>query len=32
VAGIDLDHYFEGKDLEELTRKTFDGLGSRCGV
>jgi hypothetical protein len=22
VAGIDLDRYFEGKDLEELTRKT----------
>jgi peptidyl-dipeptidase A len=27
VAGIDLDRYFVGKDLEELTRKTFDGLG-----
>ena len=27
MAGIDLDRYFEGKDLEELTRKTFDGLG-----
>ena len=27
VAGIDLDRYFEGKDLEDLTRKTFDGLG-----
>jgi peptidyl-dipeptidase A len=27
VAGIDLDRYFEGKDLEELIRKTFDGLG-----
>jgi peptidyl-dipeptidase A len=26
VAGIDLDRYFEGKDLEELTRRTFDGL------
>jgi peptidyl-dipeptidase A len=27
VAGIDLDRYFVGKDLEDLTRKTFDGLG-----
>ena len=27
VAGVDLDSYFEGKDLEELTRRTFDGLG-----
>lgn len=27
AAGIDLDRYFEGKDLEDLTRKTFDGLG-----
>ena len=27
VAGIDLDRYFEGKDLEDLTRRTFDGLG-----
>jgi peptidyl-dipeptidase A len=27
VAGVDLDRYFEGKDLEDLTRKTFDGLG-----
>ena len=27
VAGIDLDRYFVGKDLEELTRETFDGLG-----
>jgi peptidyl-dipeptidase A len=27
VAGIDLDRYFEGRDLEDLTRKTFDGLG-----
>ena len=27
VAGVDLDRYFEEKDLEELTRKTFDGLG-----
>ncbi len=27
AAGIDLDRYFVGKDLEDLTRKTFDGLG-----
>ncbi len=27
VAGVDLDGYFEGRDLEELTRRTFDGLG-----
>jgi peptidyl-dipeptidase A len=27
VAGVDLDRYFEGKDLEDLTRRTFDGLG-----
>jgi peptidyl-dipeptidase A len=27
VAGIDLDRYFEGKALEELTGNTFDGLG-----
>jgi peptidyl-dipeptidase A len=27
VAGVDLDGYFGGKDLEELTRRTFDGLG-----
>jgi peptidyl-dipeptidase A len=27
VAGVDLDRYFVGKDLEDLTRKTFDGLG-----
>jgi peptidyl-dipeptidase A len=27
VAGIDLDRYFAGKDLEDLTQKTFDGLG-----
>jgi peptidyl-dipeptidase A len=27
VAGIDLDRYFEAKDLEDLTRKTFDRLG-----
>jgi peptidyl-dipeptidase A len=27
VAGVDLDRYFVGEDLEELTRKTFDRLG-----
>jgi len=27
IAGIDLDRYFEGKDLEDLTRRTFDALG-----
>jgi peptidyl-dipeptidase A len=27
VAGIDLDRYFEGEDLEDLTRRTFDALG-----
>jgi peptidyl-dipeptidase A len=27
VVGVDLDRYFVGKDLEDLTRKTFDGLG-----
>jgi peptidyl-dipeptidase A len=27
VAGIELDRYFEGEDLEDLTRKTFDALG-----
>ena len=27
IAGIDLDHYFEEEDLEDLTRRTFDALG-----
>jgi peptidyl-dipeptidase A len=27
IAGVDLDRYFEGKDLEDLTRKTYDALG-----
>jgi len=27
IAGIDLDRYFEGKDIEDLTRRTFDALG-----
>jgi len=27
IAGIDLDRNFEGKDLVDLTRKTFDALG-----
>jgi peptidyl-dipeptidase A len=27
IAGIDLDRYFEGRDLEDLTRRTFDALG-----
>jgi peptidyl-dipeptidase A len=26
-GGVDLDHLFEGRDLVELTRRTFDGLG-----
>ena len=34
VAGVDLDGYFVGRDLEELTRRTFDGLGLdvRCVI
>jgi peptidyl-dipeptidase A len=27
VAGIELDRYFEGEDLEDITRRTFDALG-----
>jgi peptidyl-dipeptidase A len=27
IADIDLDRYFEGEDLEILTRRTFDALG-----
>jgi peptidyl-dipeptidase A len=27
IAGVDLDLYFEGKDIEDLTRRTFDVLG-----
>jgi peptidyl-dipeptidase A len=26
-AGLDLDRYFQDKDLEELTRKTYDSMG-----
>ena len=27
IVGIELDRYFEGEDLEDLTRRTFDALG-----
>jgi peptidyl-dipeptidase A len=27
VAGIDLDRYFEGDNLEDVTRRTYDALG-----
>jgi peptidyl-dipeptidase A len=27
AADIDLDRYFEGEDLEDITRRTFDALG-----